>query len=119
MAKTSKGTASSKGGALKNLKNKILEERLKVTLSANASMISLYWEIGNEILQRQQKESWGAKIIDRLSLDLKNHFQKCQVFLPEISNTCGNLQKLIKIKQLCNAPLHKYHGEQILLFWTN
>lgn len=44
------------------LKNKILEERLKVTLSANASMIILYWEIGFEILKRIQNESWGAKV---------------------------------------------------------
>ena len=51
------------------LKNKILEERLKVTLSANASMIILYWEIGFEILKRIQNESWGAKVIDRLSFD--------------------------------------------------
>jgi predicted nuclease of restriction endonuclease-like (RecB) superfamily len=65
-----------------NLKNKILEERLKVTLSANASMITLYWEIGNEILKRQQKESWGAKIIDRLSLDLKKSFPEMSGFSP-------------------------------------
>jgi predicted nuclease of restriction endonuclease-like (RecB) superfamily len=64
------------------LKNKILEERLKVTLSANASMILLYWEIGTEILQRQQKESWGAKVIDRLSFDLKKSFPEMSGFSP-------------------------------------
>jgi len=29
-----------------------------------------YWQIGNEILQRQNNEGWGAKVIDRLSTDL-------------------------------------------------
>ena len=64
------------------LKSKILEERLKITLSANASMILQYWEIGNEILQRQKNEPWGAKVIDRLSFDLKKSFPEMSGFSP-------------------------------------
>ena len=59
---------------LKNLKERIIRERLKTVLSANTTMIMLYWEIGKSILSRQQSEGWGAKIIDRLSNDLKAAF---------------------------------------------
>ncbi len=34
-------------------------------------MILLYWDIGRLILERQTKEGWGAKVIDRLSSDLR------------------------------------------------
>jgi hypothetical protein len=39
-------------------------------LSANSAMVLRYWDIGRAILERQQTEGWGAKVIDRLSHDL-------------------------------------------------
>jgi predicted nuclease of restriction endonuclease-like (RecB) superfamily len=66
----------------KNLKERIISERLKTVLSANTTMIMLYWEIGQSILLRQQSEGWGAKIIDRLSHDLKAAFPDMTGFSP-------------------------------------
>ena len=34
----------------------------------------LYWSIGKAILEKQEKEGWGAKVIDRLAQDLKDAF---------------------------------------------
>jgi len=59
---------------LEDLKKRIAEERLRVTMAANSAMIVLYWDIGRAILERQEKEGWGAKVIDRLSHDLRNAF---------------------------------------------
>jgi predicted nuclease of restriction endonuclease-like (RecB) superfamily len=59
---------------LEELKARIQEERLRVVLSANAAMVLLYWDIGCVILDRQQQEGWGAKVIDRLSADLRQAF---------------------------------------------
>ncbi len=59
---------------LSDLKERIQSERLRVTLSANSAMVLLYWDIGNTILTKQKKQGWGAKIIDRLSFDLKESF---------------------------------------------
>ena len=39
-------------------------------MAANSAMIILYWDIGRLILERQEREGWGAKVIDRLSADL-------------------------------------------------
>ena len=35
-------------------------------------MILTYWDIGQMIAQRQEAEGWGASVIPRLALDLKN-----------------------------------------------
>ncbi len=53
-------------------------ERLRVALAANAAMILMYWEIGRIILAGQAAEGWGAKVIDRLSTDLRDEFPDMQ-----------------------------------------
>jgi hypothetical protein len=37
-----------------------------------ANPIEAYWHTGKIILQRQQEAAWGAKVIDRLSADLRD-----------------------------------------------
>lgn len=69
-------------GFFKEVKKKILAERLKTIISANCAMIILYWEIGKLILIRQKNEGWGSKVIDRLSYDLKEAFPDMSGFSP-------------------------------------
>jgi predicted nuclease of restriction endonuclease-like (RecB) superfamily len=64
------------------LKEKIRSSQLKASFAVNSELIQLYWEIGREILQRQQKEGWGAKIIERLAKDLKSTFSQMAGFSP-------------------------------------
>src|SRR5688572_16670827 len=56
---------------LTDIKQRVSAQRLRVVTAANAAMVELYWEIGRTILDRQQNAGWGAKIIDRLSADLR------------------------------------------------
>jgi predicted nuclease of restriction endonuclease-like (RecB) superfamily len=51
-------------------------------MAANSSMVLLYWDIGRIILERQEKEGWGAKVIDRLSADLRDTFPEMQGLSP-------------------------------------
>lgn len=67
---------------LAELKQRIREERLRVVLAANAAMVLLYWDIRRAILKRQQHEGWGAKVIDRLSADLRREFPEMQGLSP-------------------------------------
>lgn len=67
---------------LAGIKERIANERIKAVLSANAAMVLMYWDIGRSILERQHKEGWGAKVIDRLSHDLKTAFPDMTGFSP-------------------------------------
>lgn len=40
----------------------------------------LYWQIGRDILVRQGREGWGAKVIERLAQDLRNAFPDMKGF---------------------------------------
>ena len=57
-----------------SLKSKIHSAKVKIALSVNSTVIELYWEIGKEIIQKQEKAKWGGKIVDQLAVDLKKEF---------------------------------------------
>ena len=67
---------------LKDIKEKITATRLRTILSANTELILLYWDIGRLILQKQDEEGWGTKVIDRLSYDLREAFPEMKGFSP-------------------------------------
>lgn len=77
-AKTTKSTAEvaveSYAAFVGDLKRKIAEARHRASLSVNRELILLYWGIGRDILSRQEREGWGAKVIDRLAVDLGQAF---------------------------------------------
>lgn len=57
-----------------DLKQKIAAARHRAGLSINRELVLLYWTIGREILGRQEREGWGAKVVDRLAGDLGRAF---------------------------------------------
>jgi predicted nuclease of restriction endonuclease-like (RecB) superfamily len=62
------------------LKASIRETRLRASLSVNVELIGLYWRIGRDILERQEQHGWGAKVVERLAVDLRAEFQGMQGF---------------------------------------
>ncbi|MBC8414376.1 MAG: hypothetical protein ISR96_03830 [Nitrospira sp.] len=67
-------------GFLAQVKKRIHTERLKTVLSANAAQILLYWDTGRDILVKQEEAGWGARVVDRLSADLKEAFPEMNGF---------------------------------------
>ena len=67
---------------IEEIKYEIRKQRISVVLNANSSMICLYWNIGKAILEKQEQEGWGAKVIDRLAKDLKEAFPDMSGFSP-------------------------------------
>ncbi len=59
---------------LELLKREIGSARTRAALAVNQELIGLYWRIGREILVRQEREGWGAKVVPTLSQDLRSEF---------------------------------------------
>jgi len=59
---------------LKSLKEQIRQSQMKASLSVNAELILLYWEMGRQIVEKQKNSAWGSGFIERLSVDLKKEF---------------------------------------------
>ena len=66
----------------KELKDRIGKLQIKAAIAVNKELITLYWQIGKDILHRQQTMGWGAQVIDRLSRDLKSAFPGQDGFSP-------------------------------------
>lgn len=62
------------GDLLAQMKQQIHGARMRAVLAANQALTLLYWDLGRTILERQAVEGWGAKVIDRLSRDLRRAF---------------------------------------------
>ncbi len=79
---------------LVEIKIKVQEAQLKSVMAANSQMLLLYWQMGRYILQNQEAEGWGAKIINKLSVDLKKEFPLLKGFSP---------RNLLYMKQFAEA----------------
>jgi hypothetical protein len=44
----------------------------------------LYWQIGREILSRQEQRGWGVKVIAQLSKDLVQEFPEMNLFIAAV-----------------------------------
>lgn len=68
------------GNLLSDIKTRIRQAQVKATLSANADMIAMYWDVGRMIYERQQHEGWGTGVIPRLAKDIRNELPKVKGF---------------------------------------
>lgn len=59
---------------IKDLKQKIYGTKTKAILSANRLMIELYFEIGREIVAKQETLGWGKSVVEQMSRDLVSEF---------------------------------------------
>ncbi|MFA7658688.1 MAG: PDDEXK nuclease domain-containing protein [Candidatus Gastranaerophilaceae bacterium] len=65
---------------LGEIKNKVKQAQFKAMVVINTELISLYWQIGNTILSKQNKQGWGSKVIEKLSNDLSIEFPEMKGF---------------------------------------
>lgn len=67
---------------LESIKTRVREARVRVVAAASRELVQLYWHIGREILERQGERGWGAKVIERLSRDIRREFPGLRGFEP-------------------------------------
>jgi predicted nuclease of restriction endonuclease-like (RecB) superfamily len=59
---------------VQEIKQKIYSAKSKAILSANRLMIELYFEIGKEIVIKQETLGWGKSVVEKMSKDLQDEF---------------------------------------------
>lgn len=65
---------------LREIKEKIQHAQIKATLSVNKELISLYWEIGKIINEKQKQSRYGDSIVELLAGDLIREFPNMKGF---------------------------------------
>jgi predicted nuclease of restriction endonuclease-like (RecB) superfamily len=109
------------------IKVRIRKAQVKATLAANAQMIAMYWDIGKMISERQNTEGWSARIVSKLSTDLKSELPELKGFsernlgyMLRFANEYSILQQPVaKLQDNENSilpqPVAKLEKEQLLL----
>jgi hypothetical protein len=83
---------------LADVKGRIQAAQTRAVLSVNAELVRLYWDIGRIIDSRQQREGWGAAVIPRLAVALKNE-------LPELKGFSErNIKRMLAFYREYRAP---------------
>lgn len=65
---------------LEDLKGRVSSSRYQAVRAVNKELILLYHYIGTQILQKQEEQGWGAKVIENLSKDLSKAFPDMKGF---------------------------------------
>jgi predicted nuclease of restriction endonuclease-like (RecB) superfamily len=82
------------GNLLGEIKERIRSAQYEALKAVNRELISLYWDIGRMIVERQKGETWGKSIVERLAKDLQTEFPGIKGF---------SAQNLWKMKQFYEA----------------
>jgi predicted nuclease of restriction endonuclease-like (RecB) superfamily len=80
MANDQSSIAAGYDDFLRDLKERIRSAQVRAVLAVNRELVLLYWQIGREILTRQQEQGWGAKVVTQLAKDLQQEFSEMKGF---------------------------------------
>ncbi len=65
---------------LLEIKKKIHLARIETLRHVNKTLLKLYWDLGQMIVDKQNKYGWGKSIVASLSEDLQNEFPGAKGF---------------------------------------
>lgn len=65
---------------LTSLKGKIRSAQIKGAIAVNKELIRLYWDIGKDIVEKQEQDGWGSKVLEKVARDLQNEFPGVEGF---------------------------------------
>jgi len=68
---------------LNEIKSRIVTARIQAIRSVNKELIKLYWDIGKNIVDRQEKFGWGQSVVEQLSRDLNHEYKDIEGFSPD------------------------------------
>ena len=67
---------------LSSVVERISTGRLRAHAAVNQALILTYWAIGRDVVERMDQEGWGARVVDRLSRDIREHFPDARGYSP-------------------------------------
>lgn len=102
---------------LARLKAQIRTAQVRAAVAVNQELVLLYWGIGREILDRQQNDGWGTRVIERLAKDLRLEFPDMQGLSPRNLGYMKAFAEAWPDEAILQAPLAKltwYHNLTLL-----
>ena len=102
---------------IRAIKERIQRARVKASMLVNSEQTLLYWDIGHDILEKQESEGWGTKVVERMSVDLKAAFPDMTGWSPRNLKYMRAFADAWARKEIVQAPLAQlpwYHHLALL-----
>ncbi len=65
---------------VESLKNKFRTSQIKASIKVNTTLLEFYWNLGEEIVEKQEEHKWGSGFLAKLSHDLSSEFSDIKGF---------------------------------------
>lgn len=102
---------------ISELKLKIRSTQIKAAIAVNTTLIEFYWELGKMIVEKQQQSSWGDKLLEQISKDLKEEFPDMQGLSVRNLKYCRLFYSFYKDSQIRQQLVAQIPwGHNILIF---
>jgi hypothetical protein len=94
---------------LKDIKQRVRQAQVKAVVQVNRALLTFYWELGADIVERQKSAKWGSGFLKLLSEDLIAEFPNMKGFskrnlecirqwylfysegIPDLATSCGQI----------------------------
>jgi predicted nuclease of restriction endonuclease-like (RecB) superfamily len=63
---------------LKSIRERVRSAQYAALQAVNRELVSLYWDIGQMIVERQSGSTWGRSVVEKLAADLQKEFPGIQ-----------------------------------------
>lgn len=60
------------------IKIRLKTAQIRAALAANSELIRFYWELGTELIEKQQSHQWGSGFLEQFSHDMRQAFPEMQ-----------------------------------------
>ena len=98
---------------LGDIKTQIHEAQQRASQALNLELVTLYWRIGSAILDQQNQQGWGAKVIDRLAHDLRTNFPEMKGFSPRNLKYMRTFAEAWPESEICAPAAAQMEGRAI------
>jgi predicted nuclease of restriction endonuclease-like (RecB) superfamily len=95
-----------------SVKERILQSQYEALKSVNKELITLYWDIGKSIVEKQAEFGWGKSVVKNLAEDLQQEFVGIKGF--SVQNLWNMRQFYLEYRD--NSKLQALTGE---ITWTH
>ena len=65
---------------INEIKQKFQRSQIKASVQVNSTLLEFYWNLGNEIVEKQKNSTWGSGFLQQLSNDLSAEFSDVKGF---------------------------------------
>lgn len=97
---------------VKHLKNRILQSRYVTAKMANAESLRLYFLIGQDIEEQFERERWGAKVLESLSLQLQQELPGLRGFSAKNIDKMRTFYNAWKLsREICSSLTSKLDAQ--------